>query len=242
MNKHLPLIVVTLLLCTTLVWIARMGSSTALAIKNKGHVSVKGFASEKITSDLAIFEITLQTRDMDLAAAYAKLSQDNEMLTKFLGGYKIKPQEIGASPVQVEERYRISETGHSTNDIAFYQVSQSYRVESGDVAKIARLASESGDLVGQGITAMVRQPQYLFTGLEGLKIEMIGRATANARERAHILAKNGKFRLGSIADVRVGVFQITPLHSTEVADYGINDTSSINKEIKSVVDVRYFVR
>jgi hypothetical protein len=71
---------------------------------------------------------------------------------------------------------------------------------------------------------------------------MIGKATANAKERAKIIAKQGSFRLGPIASVRVGVFQITPAHSTRVSGYGINDTSSIDKEIKSVVEIEYFVK
>jgi hypothetical protein len=39
--------------------------------------------------------------------------------------------------------------------------------------------------------------------------------------------------------VRVGVFQITPRFSTEVADYGINDTSSRDKDITAVVRVTF---
>jgi hypothetical protein len=40
---------------------------------------------------------------------------------------------------------------------------------------------------------------------------------------------------------RQGVFQITPAHSTEISDYGRNDTSSREKSIKAVVTVRYAV-
>lgn len=242
MKKFLGAVVITAAFCITLVWIAKIGAGTALAVKNKGHVGVKGFASQIITSDLGIFEVTLSARSEDLKLAYAKLAEDRDAFVSYISGYDISPAAIGAAPVQVEERNRISDSGHTTNEIAFYIVNQSFRVESKDVAKIARIASEAGDLLGRGITAMIRPPQYLFTGLEDLKIEMIGKAASNARGRAEALAKNGRFRLGSIADVRVGVFQITPLHSTEVADYGINDTSSIEKEIKSVVDVRFFVK
>jgi len=71
---------------------------------------------------------------------------------------------------------------------------------------------------------------------------MIGKATANAKQRAGTISKHGKFRLGDVASVRVGIFQITPKHSTKISGYGIHDTSSIEKEIKSVVDVKYFVR
>ena len=66
--------------------------------------------------------------------------------------------------------------------------------------------------------------------------------TANAAERARRIATKGKFKLGKIADVRVGVFQITRANSTAVHDYGINDTTSIDKEIKSIVEIKYFVR
>ena len=41
--------------------------------------------------------------------------------------------------------------------------------------------------------------------------------------------------------VRMGVFQITPRHSTEVSDYGINDTSSLEKDITAVVRVTFAV-
>ena len=88
----------------------------------------------------------------------------------------------------------------------------------------------------------ISPPEYVYTKLDGLKVEMIGKATANAKDRAQIIAEKGKFRLGPIASVRVGVFQITPLHSTKISNYGINDTSSIDKEIKSVVEIQYFVK
>jgi hypothetical protein len=78
--------------------------------------------------------------------------------------------------------------------------------------------------------------------LDDLKVEMIAKASANARERVEAVRKNGKVRLGPIASVRIGVFQITPVNSTRVSDYGINDTSTIEKEIKSVVGIKYFVK
>jgi len=40
----------------------------------------------------------------------------------------------------------------------------------------------------------------------------------------------------------MGVFQITPLYSTEVSDYGINDTSSLEKEITAVVTCTFEIK
>jgi hypothetical protein len=42
--------------------------------------------------------------------------------------------------------------------------------------------------------------------------------------------------------VRVGVFQITPRFSTEVSDYGVNDTSSLEKDVTAVVRVTFSIR
>ena len=37
----------------------------------------------------------------------------------------------------------------------------------------------------------------------------------------------------------MGVFQITPRNSTDVSDYGINDTSSREKDVTAVVTVTF---
>jgi hypothetical protein len=39
----------------------------------------------------------------------------------------------------------------------------------------------------------------------------------------------------------MGVFQITPRYSTEVSDYGINDVSSVDKDITAVVRVTFAI-
>jgi len=145
-------------------------------------------------------------------------------------------------PVKVKEKFKVNEKGYNTPVIDHFVVSQTFRVESPDVKKIEGLAAGIGDLLGQGVQVKVGRPEFIYTKLEDLKIEMIGRSTGNAKKRAEVLSKNGKFKLGKVASVRVGVFQITPVHSTEISNWGINDTTSIEKEIKCVVDVKYFVK
>jgi hypothetical protein len=40
---------------------------------------------------------------------------------------------------------------------------------------------------------------------------------------------------------RMGVFQITPVNSTEVSDWGINDTDSLVKKVTAVVTVSFAI-
>ncbi len=42
--------------------------------------------------------------------------------------------------------------------------------------------------------------------------------------------------------MKMGVFQITTPDSTNVADYGINDTSSIDKKVTAVANVVFKVK
>ena len=47
--------------------------------------------------------------------------------------------------------------------------------------------------------------------------------------------------LGPIRDARMGVLQVTPRHSTVVSDYGVNDNSSIEKQITAVVHAKFAI-
>jgi len=44
-------------------------------------------------------------------------------------------------------------------------------------------------------------------------------------------------RVTEVRNARMGVMQITRPHSTEVSDAGVNDTSSIEKDVMSVVSL-----
>lgn len=83
---------------------------------------------------------------------------------------------------------------------------------------------------------------YFYTKIADLKVEMLALATKDARERAQKIAENGGAKLVSLKTAKMGVFQITPINSNDVADYGINDTTSIEKEIMSVVNCTFTSR
>lgn len=71
---------------------------------------------------------------------------------------------------------------------------------------------------------------------------MIKAATEDAQKRAEVLLGVTGNSPGNLIKARVGVFQITPLYSNEISDYGINDTSSLQKEITAVVSCDFEVK
>jgi hypothetical protein len=68
---------------------------------------------------------------------------------------------------------------------------------------------------------------------------MLAEATKDARKRAEMIVENAGNKLGDLKYADMGVMQITPLYSNEVDDYGINDTSSLEKEITAVVHCQF---
>ena len=108
-----------------------------------------------------------------------------------------------------------------------------------DASRVTALARASTDLIRQGIAFESYPPEYLYTRLADLKVEMLALATRDARARALEMAKNSGSRIGRLRSARMGVLQITPQHSTAISDYGINDTSSLLKDVTAVVSVSF---
>ncbi|HCM42400.1 MAG TPA: hypothetical protein DIS66_03690 [Candidatus Omnitrophica bacterium] len=240
--KYLTVFVTGAILCLSLVWVANILAGALVNVKHKGVVEVKGFATKQISSNLGIFEVRILSSNADLKLAYEKLAADKKALTDFLKRNGAKENVLQWSPVCVNEKNLISDSGHTLNQVYEYEVSLGVKFQSENVGLIQSLSSTVGELLNEGVRLTIYNPSFLYTDLEELKIEMIGLATENAKKRAHTISKKGNFKLGSISQVRVGVFQITPLNSTDVSDYGVNDTTTIQKEIKCVVDIDYFVR
>jgi hypothetical protein len=114
-------------------------------------------------------------------------------------------------------------------------------VRSNDVDKIGQIAREATELINQGILIESMAPEYTYTQLGGLKIEMLAEAAKDAKVRAEQIAQSTGSSIGSVRSARMGVLQITPADSNEVSDSGMNDTSSLEKDITAVVNIGFAV-
>ncbi len=242
MRKETVSLITAGIIAVSFIWLGNIVSGTIISVKNKGYLIVKGFAHRPVKANFGRFYADIIEEDKDMQACYSNLDRKTKIVKKFLQHAGFNKQEVKFLSVKVNEKYKINERGYKTDEFLEYKMVQTFKIESRNVDKIARLNEKISGLLEKGIKIKTHSPEYICTNLDSLKVEMIGRAAANAKVRAEIIARKGRFRLGPIASVRVGVFQITPAASTDISDYGINDVTSINKEIKSVVEVKYFVR
>lgn len=232
-----------LFLCIGLVGSAFLLKGALVEIKTQGdEITVKGFAERAIESDLAIWSAHIAARGVKLQEAYAKLESDRIRLLRFLETSGAPEVEIRTDPVWTRAIQETLPDGRMGNTIVGFELGQNVVLTSRDLDRVERIARQSADLIRDGIELSASPPQYHFTRLDELKVEMLGEASKDALGRARVLAENGGSEVGALRSASQGVFQITPEFSTEVSPYGMNDTSTRQKSIKAVVTVRYAIR
>lgn len=94
----------------------------------------------------------------------------------------------------------------------------------------------------EGVNVRPERIAYISTRLAQARIEALDAATANARERATTIVDGVGAKIGRVRHAELGVYQVTPRFSTDVSDYGINDTSSREKDVTAVVSVTLEVK
>ncbi len=206
---------------------------------NKEIINVTGSAQKQIRSDYIIWRCGFTRREADLPAAYKKLQADLKKIQEYLLGKEINEREFYLSPIETTKIYKKTKEGKETNDIESYELGQGIEIRSNDVTKVDAVSREITELINEGIQLVSASPQYFYTDLDKLKIEMLSKATENAKLRAESMAKSTRNKVGFIRSAKMGVFQITPVTSTDVSDWGENDTSSLDKKVMAVVSASF---
>lgn len=204
-------------------------------------INVTGAAQKNITSDYIVWVSWITRREADLPTAYKNLKEDLDTVLTYLESKGIRKEEIITSQITTSKIFKKTTDGKETNDVEAYELSQNIEIRSIDVAKIDLISRESTELINQNIVFMSGAPSYFYTKLDDLKIEMLAKATENAKQRAESMVKATSNKIGFMRSAKMGVFQITPVTSTDVSDYGYNDTSALEKKVMAVVSASFAI-
>ena len=206
------------------------------------QISVTGSAQKEIKSDFISWTCSFSARSENLAGAYKNLSETLPIVKKYLILKGITEDQIIVSQIYTKILYLKNEKGNNTNTIQGYELSQNIDVMSGEVDKITGISRDSTELINQGVNFVSYAPQYTYTKLDSLKVEMLSEASENARQRAQSMVNATGNKIGFIRSAKMGVFQITPVNSTEISDYGINDVTSLYKKVTAVVSASFAIK
>lgn len=207
---------------------------------SKNEITVTGAASEIVKSDSAKWSINYRAEAATRSEAYNKIAKATTVIEKFLTDNNISEIELGN--VNSYPTYKTSPTGVMTQDVKDYIYEQSIFVRSNDVELVKKLQIESQGLVNQDVYITNSYVDYYYSKLPEKKSELLAKATLDAKDRASGMLKATNNRVGKMRSVKMGVFQITQPESNDVSDWGINDTSTIDKKITAVANVVFGIR
>ena len=223
-----------------------IGASTVLVTGLRtveNSITVTGASTESIVSDRAKWAIKVKTSDSSQIGSYRQHQKSIDKVLKFLLANRIKENKsetmsIGPASTSKKE-VRNPKTGEliSTNWIT----TQWIEIESKNVSKIDKTHRKISSLLGEGVLVTSSSPEFTYTKLAEKRVDMLAKATKDARVRAEAIARQAGSSIGDVKRVNTGVFQITVPNSTKVSSWGSYDTTTIKKDITAVMGVTFSV-
>lgn len=217
-----------------------LASFTFYKIRAADYISTTGSAKKAVTSDKVkwISTITRVVKLSTVKDGYAKMDADLKEVKSFLATNGIPENEITINPVFMNEVYDNNNYAEKN-----YNLVQNIEVQSNDVNKIDNLSKNTSSLIiNKGIIFSTVALEYYYSKLPEVRVELLANAVADAKARAEKLAEAGGKTIGALKSASSGVVQVTSANSNEVSDYGIYDTSKIEKEIMITVKASFEIK
>lgn len=212
---------------------------------NNDTISVTGLGKKDFISDLIVWSGSFSKKNMTLKDAYASLDNDREVIKNYLLTKGIAQSEIVFSAVNISKQYDYNyDTNGNMRQKVFsgFLLDQNVQIESKEVDKIENISREVTELINSGVELYSNPPQYYYTKLAELKVQMIAEATKDANARAESIATNADSDLGKLKKADLGVFQIIAQNSSEEYSWGGSfNTSSKKKTANITVKLLYQV-
>lgn len=243
MKNYLPTAIIALSIIIGL-WI--IGNAYNYKFRTSETISVTGLAETDFTSNLIVWNGAFNRNSIELKTAYASLKEDESVIKEYLNSKGIVDSNIVFSSVTVTKNFqrKFDDKGNEiSTEFTGYTLTGNVKVESTDIERVEKLSREITELLEKGIELTSNAPEYYYTKLNELKIDLLAKASQDSKVRAETIANNSGGSLGGIKKATMGVFQITGKNSNEDYSYGgAFNTSNKLKTASITLKVDYLVK
>lgn len=212
-------------------------------------ISVAGSSEQVIRSDVVKWRTTISRTSgaSNLKQASAQMQKDLQAVLSYMKASGVTEDEITVGVMNTNTMYPYgngyyAEKGDGSGQITGYSLAQDITVQSSNVEVVTKAAQGATALTNQGIVFSSGGLEYYYSKLADLKLQMLAKATEDAKQRAQKIAQSTGARVGALKSASMGVFQVTPVNSTELSDYGYYDTTSIDKQITAIVRTSFILK
>lgn len=174
-------------------------------------VTVKGLAEREVPANIAIWPIRFNLAENNLNTLYSSIQNNTTEVINFLKENGFKNEEISTSPPAIVDRQ--AEGYYDASRYKYrYTTDVVITVYTKNVNNVRETMDKLVDLGKKGIVFAAQnydsRTEYIFTGLNNIKPEMVEETTILAREVAEKFAKDSNCKLGKIKKARQGQFSI----------------------------------
>jgi len=239
-NNNKSYVLFSVILGLSIIISAGLGSFTFYKLRSMDYISTTGSAKKAVASDKVkwVSSISRQVKISNIKDGYAKIDTDLKEVRNFLTTSGIAENTIDASPILMNEIYDQNQGAEKS-----YNLIQNITIQSEDIQKISDLAKNTSSLViNKGVIFTTNSLEYYYSKLPEMRVSLLADAVADAKARATQLANAGGKKIGVLKSASSGVVQVMAPNSVEVTDYGMYDTSSINKEIMVTVKASFEIK
>jgi hypothetical protein len=183
---------------------------------NNGGIAATGSATRNFSSDLIVWRGSFSAYGGTTLEAYDVIKKDAGIVEDYLVGHNVPKESIVFSSVDIMPDYKqiYNDNGMITGqELVGYSLSQRLTIQSTDVDNIEQISRDITELIGSGVNFSSEAPEYYYTKLGELKLELIKAATADAKARIDIMAKESGGKTGKLLSSSLGTFQITAQNS-----------------------------
>lgn len=238
----LPILIVSI---AVIVAAAILGNSWKRTHVGNEIISVTGSAKKDFNSDLIVWRGNVSKKASTIQEAYNSIKKDNRIIKDYLLKKGVKENEIVFQAVNINRDFKTSYRGDgsSVSEPDGYILNQNFEVSSKEVAKIDEISRNISELIDMGVELNSQSPEYYYTKLAELKIQLVAEATKDARMRAKQIAENAGSKLGYLRKATMGIFQITGQNTNENFSYGgAFNTWSKDKSATISMRLEYAIR
>ncbi len=226
-------------------------TNAIIRTKTDDHtIRVPGTAKRRVRSDFVLWRARVSVARAELTEVYRLLATNFAKVKDYLRKRGIPEGEISSATVESEERYKsVQKTIGGKLEwisVRYFQVSQLLEIRSKNVGLVAPVAGDaaqiyvSAGLNEAGVRFDSQTPQYYFTRMEELKVEVIAEATKHAKLRAERLANASGAKLGRLLSAQVGDVQIASPYGSAASSQPVGeDFSSIEKDVVANVTLLF---
>ncbi len=236
----------SLALCAAVILAAVIvGRAYTYKYRVQNTVVVTGLGETEFESDLIVWTGAITADASDVATGYAQIERSKKKVQDYLTKKGLAADAVVFEFVNVEKQYEpVYNNGNWAGQrFTGYQLRQRFTVESTDVDLVETLSREISSLIAQGVSIEAYAPDYYYTKLDDVKLDLIEKASADARVRAERITRNAGASLGNVRSARMGVFQITGANTNEEFSAGGSfNTSNRQKKARITMRIEYLCR